>query len=70
MTSLTKEQVKTIIRKAVDLKGGPEKFARYLDVTPEYVAHIMRGKKPGPKVLKHIGVTETGGIYRAMENKK
>lgn len=70
MTILDRDQVMARIKKAVQDKGGPDKFARSLDVTTEYVAHIMNGKKPGPKTLRAIGVVETGGIYRELEARK
>lgn len=70
MTIIDRDQLKARIRKAVEIKGGIEKFARSLDVTTEYVGHIMNGKRPGPKTLRAIGVVETGGIYRELEVRK
>lgn len=70
MTTIDRDQLKARIRKAVETAGGAAKFARSLDVTTEYVQHIMNGKRPGPKALRAIGVVETGGIYREMEVRK
>lgn len=70
MTTIDRDQLKARIKKAVETAGGVAKFARSLDVTPEYVGHILRGKRPGPKTLRAIGVVETGGIYREMEVRK
>lgn len=70
MTIIDRNQVTARIKKAVDTAGGAAKFARSLDVTTEYVAHILRGKRPGPKTLRAIGVVETGGIYRELEVRK
>lgn len=63
MEILTREDVTARVRKAVDLGGGLVKFAGKLNVTPEYVGHILNGKKPGPKVCKIIHVREITGGY-------
>lgn len=70
MPTLDRDQITARIKKAVTDKGGPEKFARSLDVTPEYIGHLLRGKQPGPKVLKVIKVVQSGGIYRELESEK
>ena len=63
--TLTRPEVTSLIRHAVARKGGPERFARSLDVTQYYVERVMHGKKPGPKVLRAVGVVEFGeGGYR------
>lgn len=69
MTTLSRAEVAVRIRKLAESVGGPEKLARKLDVTTEYVGHVIKGKRPGPKVLKLAGIIETGGIYREMEKK-
>jgi Helix-turn-helix len=56
-----------MIRAAVDKAGSPEKLAAKLDVTPSYIRHIMRGKKPGPKLCAHIGVVEIKNVWRAIK---
>ena len=70
MTTIDRDQIKARIKKAVETAGGAAKFARSLDVTTEYVQHIMNGKRPGPKTLRAIGVVETGGIYRELNKGK
>lgn len=70
MTIIDRDQLKARIRKAVEIKGGVEKFARSLDVTTEYVQHLVNGKRPGPKAIKAVGVVESGGIYRELTQGK
>lgn len=66
MKNLTQEQVIARIKAAVAKKGGPVKFAKGLDVTPDYVRHVLNGKKPGPKVCAAIGVVENDKSWRVV----
>ncbi len=56
---LTRPDVTQLIRAAVDKKGGAEKFARAMDVLPAHVECLLRGAKPGPRVMRAVGVIET-----------
>lgn len=56
---LTRPDVTQLIRAAVDKKGGADKFARSLDITPEHVGCLLKGAKPGPRVMRALGVIET-----------
>lgn len=58
---LTRPEVTALIRRAVSDKGGADKFARSLDVTPEHIACLLSGKKPGPRVMRAVGIVETIG---------
>lgn len=53
---LTRPDITQLIRAAVDKKGGADKFARSLDVTPEHVGCLLKGAKPGPRVMRAVGV--------------
>lgn len=67
MKDIPQSTVLQMIRAAVDKAGSPEKLAAKLDVTPSYIRHIMRGKKPGPKLCAHIGVVEVKNVWRAVK---
>lgn len=58
--------VRLMVKAAVDKAGSAEKLAAKLDVTPSYISHILRGKKPGPKLCKHIGVVEVKDVWRVV----
>lgn len=63
MTTLTRQEVTTIIRAAVEAAGGPVPFARGLDVTPSYISHTLSGKKPGKRLLARVGIVEVRDTY-------
>ena len=63
-TTLTRPEVTSLIRHAVARKGGPERFARSLDVTTTYLGYVLDGGRPGPKILSQIGVVNDGVGYR------
>ena len=66
MQNLTRDEVVARIKAAVDKKGGAAQFAAGLNVTPDYVRHVLNGKKPGPKVCAAIGVVENDKTWRVV----
>jgi hypothetical protein len=62
--TLTRPEVTSLIRHAVARKGGPERFARSLDVTQSHVECLLSGCAPGLKVMRLVGVVRDGECYR------
>jgi len=66
MKPLTGPEVTAIVRAAVDKAGGPDKFAKKLDVTGDYIRYCLRGGKPGKRLCKLVGVEEIRDTWRRV----
>jgi len=66
MKPLTGPEVTQIIRTAVDKAGGPDKFAKKLDVTADYIRYCTRGGKPGKRLLALVGLREVRQTYERV----
>jgi len=62
--TLSKTEVRDMVRSLVIKHGGAIKLAAKLDVTQGYISHLVNGKKPGPKVCKLLGITEVKNEWR------
>jgi len=62
--TLSKNEVRDMVRSLVIKHGGAIKLAAKLDVTQGYISHLVNGKKPGPKVCKLLGITEVKNEWR------
>ncbi len=65
---MTEERVRAALQKAVDEAGGQRAFGRKHKVSAAYVGLVLNGERPGPAVLKPLGIEAiTVTTYRRIK---
>ena len=64
---MTREQVVKRIRDLVNKAGSQRIIAQRFGVSDAYLGDVLKGqRKPGPKILKHLGLERDLEAYRKV----
>ena len=60
---MTESEVISMVRKAVDRVGSMRKLSESWGVSTPMISDLLSGRRaPGPKILKHLGLTKVRSV--------